>query len=153
MKAVNMICNRTCTLRTTFGSIAFEKDVARLVAPQLVEAALKIGVLTADPKEKLFEPEKDEEEAHDLGTRNAMITKAVEAIIEENNPDEFTTGSSPKLVAIQKRTGLKKVGSHELKKVLDKRNQAALDADVKQKQEEHAAKVRASAEDPPDNEL
>ena len=152
MQAVKMICNRTCTLRTTFGSVVFEKDVARLVAPQLVEAALGIGVLPVDSNEKLFEPEADPKEAPDAGTRNAMITKAVEAIIAKNDPDEFTAGAAPKLVSIQKRTGLKKVGSHELKKVLDKRNQAALDVEMAGKKAEQA-KAKTPKEDPPDNEL
>lgn len=149
MKAVQMICNRNCTLRTTYGSIAFEKDVPRSVSPQMVEAALGIGVLACDPDETLFEPEKDAPEPLDPGSRKAAITIAIEKIYARNDADDFTTGATPKNVAVCREAGFGKIGNHEIKAILDSRNTKALEARMA---EDKARSAPVAEIDPPDDE-
>lgn len=161
MKAVNMICNRNCTLRTTFGSIQFFEDVERLVAPQMVEAALAIGVKLVNPKDDPFEATPaNAQEPTDPGSRLAIITSAVEEMYERNDPNEFTTGSTPKLTDVARISGLTKVSGAEVKKVLTVRNkrieEAAAEAKRLDNETKIAKKKAAKAkknEDPPDNEL
>jgi hypothetical protein len=154
MKAVEMICNRNCYLRTTFGSLEFEKDVSRLVAPQMVEAALAIGILPVDQEQVLFEEDPDDPEPLDPGSRNAAITRAINTIIERNDPDDFTTGDAPKTKAVAKEAGLAKVGAHEIKTVLAKRNKIAYEATLANKKEQakKAQLAKAAKADPPDDE-
>lgn len=148
MKALMMICNRTFTLRTIFGSLAFAKDEPRLVAPQMIPEALQRGVLPVDSDEPLFEKDPEVEEPTDPGSRHAAITRAIENIYDRNDPDEFTTGRAPKTISVAKEAGLAKVGAHEIKAVLDKRNKAAYEADLAAQQ-----KIKAvSKMDPPDDE-
>jgi hypothetical protein len=151
MKAIMMICNRTFALRTIFGSLAFTKDEPRLVAPQMIPEALQRGVLAVDPDEPLFEKDSKDEEPTDPGSRNAAITRAVENIYARNDPDEFTAGRAPKTIAVAKEAGLAKVGAHEIKAILDIRNNAAYEADLinKRKLKE---KAKLEETDPPDNE-
>lgn len=156
MKAVRMICNRNCSLRTTYGSVQFEKDVERLVAPQMVEAALAIGVIAVDPNEPSFKKEAEDPEPMDPGSRNAAITRAIEVIFERNDPDDFTTGASPKTTAVAKQAGIKKVGAHEIKAVLTKRNKAKHEAEMAAKAAASKAPapkaVKKAKADPPDDE-
>ena len=154
MKAVMMVANRDVVLRTIRGSQTFVKDEPALVSPHLVESALQIGILPVDAKEKLFpEREETEEEPIDVGSRNEAIRRAIELIYERNDPDDFTTGATPKLKAVAKVAKLKKVNTIEVKAVLDKRNEALLQAELEQSKQKKAAAKKAAAEDPPDNDL
>lgn len=149
MKAIEMVCNRRFSLRTIFGSITFEKDKPRLVSPQMIEKALAAGVLPCDTEAKLFEQEENEQEPTDPGSRNLAISRAIEAIFKDNDPDEFTTGSSPKVTAVVKRSGLSKVGAHEIKVILDKRNQQAFDKQMENLKTNPVAEIN---NEPPDDE-
>lgn len=148
MKAIMMVCNRSFSLRTIFGSIAFKENEPTLVSPQMVEKALSAGVLPCDADEELFEREETEQEPTDPGTRGAAITRAVENIFARNNPDEFTTGSSPKVVAVAKEANLSKIGAHEIKAVLDLRNKHAFEKQM----EEAQNPVVETNNEPPDDE-
>jgi hypothetical protein len=156
MKAVKMICNRNCSLRTTYGSVEFEKDVERLVAPQMVPAALAIGVIAVDSNEPVFAKEADDPEPLDPGSRMEAITFAIEDIFKRNDPDDFTTGSSPKTIAVAKLAGIGKVGAHEIKQVLTKRNEAKHKVSMAELTKGTTVKtetaVKKAKADPPDDE-
>lgn len=153
MKAVLMVCsNRDVTLRTTYGSIFFKKDEPRLVNPNMVPEALKVGVLPVNTEETLFDEPVEEKEPVDTGTRSAILEKTIEEIYEANNPDDFTAGDKPSVKAVQRRSKLRKVSAAEIKTVLDKRNKAALEARTAQEKEKLAKKGQKPAEvDPPDD--
>lgn len=151
MKAIMMVANRNFTLRSIFGSQTFEKDVPTLVAPQLIKFALEKGVLPADGEKLVNEKVETEQEPIDGASRGERIADAIELIYKRNNADDFTTGATPKLKAVAKYAGLKKVSSKEVKDILDARNQAALDAELEEKAKAQATKP--AAEDPPDNDL
>jgi hypothetical protein len=150
MQATMMVCKwGNPDVRTTFGSIKFEKDVPRLVAPHMVTHCLERGITPVDEDAKLFEDSVSPEEPLDVGSRAAAIEKAVEAIIARNDPDEFTAGASPKVQAVAKEANLSKVSASEVKKVLDERNK---------KLEANAAALRkakteskAAVTEPPDD--
>ena len=152
MKAVLMICNRNCFLRTTYGSLQFEKDVERLVAPQMVPAALAIGVIAVDSNEPVFAKEAKDPEPLDPGSRIEAITLAVENIFERNDPDDFTTGAAPKTVAVAKLAGIGKVGAHEVKAVLTKRNEAKHKASMAELTKTKPKAEKKAKVDPPDDE-
>ena len=155
MKAVMMICNRNCTLRTTYGSLAFEKDVERLVAPQMVPAALAIGVIAVDSNEPVFAKEAKDPEPLDPGSRTEAITLAIEDIFKRNDPDDFTTGAAPKTTAVAKLAGIGKVGAHEIKTILAKRNLAKHEASMAAIATAPKAKSKTAKKakvDPPDDE-
>jgi len=154
MKPTLMVCNRDVTLRTIYGSVAFQKDKPRLVPPSLVAEALHIGVLPVDQDKPLFKEKAKEDEPVDPGTRAVRIGEAIEALYAKNNPDDFTAGASPKLVAVAREAGLPKVGSAEVKTYLEKRNKAAFDKAMEQKKakKKTPAKKAAVAEPPDDDE-
>ena len=147
--AVMMVCTwGNPTLRTEFGSIAFKKDEPRLVAPHMISFALERGIVPVDKEEKLFEDPK-EEEPISHGSRLKAITEAIERIYERNNPDDFTTGATPKIAAVQKESKVPKVSSAEVKKILVERNErleARAAADRKAKKEKSVAET-----EPPDD--
>ena len=153
MKAVMMVCtNRSVTLRTSYGSIAFEKDVPRLVAPQMVDKALQIGVLPVDPEEKLFDTPVKENEPIDPGSRMVRIEEAIEDIYERNDPDDFTAGDKPSVKAVQRVSKIPKVSAMDIKTVLDKRNKYALGLREAQERDKQRLKDERKAEaDPPDD--
>ena len=150
MKAVMMVANRDVTLRTLFGSKTFKKDEPALVAPQLVKDALAIGILPVDGKSPIKEEPESEKEPIDQASRTERVRQAIEAIYDANDPDEFTTGATPKLKSVAKRAGLKKVSIKEVKDILTERNEAALKAEMEAKAKQAKKKP---AEDPPDNDL
>jgi len=152
MNALMMVCDRTCFLRTTFGSLKFIKGQERLVAPNMIAAAIAIGVKAVDEDAKIFE-EPEPEVPLDSGSRSTAVAKAIEAIYERNDPDDFTTGSSPKVTAVVKLSGLPKVSAFEIKAYIDARN-IKLEAEAVENRKKKAADKAARAagvEDPPDD--
>jgi hypothetical protein len=153
MKPTLMVCNRDVTLRTTYGSIMFEENKPRLVPPSMVADALHIGVLPVDQDQALFKEKAKKDEPVDPGTRAVRIGEAIEALYAKNDPDDFTAGASPKLVAVAREAELPKVGSNEVKTYLEKRNKAAFDKAMEQKKakKKTPAKKKAAVAEPPDD--
>ena len=114
MKARKMIFRRGKSplyVRTTFGSLRFDPDEPRLVAPNMINECLARGVEMADdappPVEEEHTPEPEPQEQI---ARADAISKAVEAIYARNNPDEFTATGTPKIIAVQRETGAIAIG-------------------------------------------
>lgn len=117
----------------------------------MISAALERGITPVDDAKPLFTDAPKPDEPLDPGTRAVRIETAIEAIFDRNNPDEFTTGATPKVKAVQKESGIPKISASEIGVILAERNEkleAMAQARNKQDQEETAA----ADEDPPDNE-
>jgi len=158
MNAILMVANRNVTLRTIMGSQTFVKDIPTLVAPQLVKFALEIGILPADGQSPINEKKESEKEPVDQASRGKRISDAIEHIYTRNDPDDFTTGATPKLKSVATQAGLAKVSIKEVKDILDARNKAALEAEMAQKAKAKTTpKAKATkaevTKDSPDNDL
>jgi hypothetical protein len=128
-------------VRTTFGSQEFPPDKEVLVPPRLIQPALAIGIEFCDDQPIPAEPVKDAEPL-DPGSRLPVITEAINLILARAAKDpakyreDFTAGNLPKLSAIAKEAGLKKVGSHEVRPIFEamaEKKEAARAAQEKKK--------------------
>jgi len=104
-----MVLNRNYTLISTMGySIHFEKDVPTLVPPAIRREALAIGALPADGEEpNVLKDDNKPQEPTDPAERNEAIMKAVLAMVEQNQREDFTAAGAPKKEAVEKLVGFK----------------------------------------------
>ncbi len=101
---------RDFVLRTKMGhSIHFKLDdndepVPTHVPYACIEEAQKVGAVPVKGQPKV--PDKPVERDDPMGEeRHDRITKAIEAILDENNPRNFTAGMVPKAEAVKKIVG------------------------------------------------
>lgn len=98
--------NRNFTLRSTLGHIInFEADKETHVPPALVKEALSIGAEEVGGKTKVLDDETPENVIPSGDERNELIFKAMAALIEKNEREDFTGSGAPQVTAIEKIVG------------------------------------------------
>ena len=105
-----MILNRNHTMTSTYGhSVRFVKDQPVHVPPALYHEALAIGALFADGETLEVEVKNEDGAPTDPQARSEAIYKAVVALVERNDVDDFTAAGSPKVDAVTRAAGFKVV--------------------------------------------
>lgn len=119
-----LVLNRDEVLRSLTGhSISFIENIPVAVPQAMYAEALAIGAKPVGDGDEvdLRKPDPDAPPA-DI-ERPALILEAIEAIIQEDNRDEFTASGKPSVGAVSDRVGFK-VSAVELNAVWQERNES-----------------------------
>lgn len=130
---MNYVLNRNYTLITTKGrSIHFVKGVPTHVPPNMVRDVVALGATPEDGSDPNIELEPNVKQApQDPTVRLPAIRKAVLAVVERGEREDFTGAGHPHEKAVSKEAGFR-VASKEVAQVWQQlADEAAADADNK----------------------
>lgn len=104
-----LVLSRNYVLTTTKGhSIEFVKGVPVQVPPIVYADAIAIGAVPEDGSDPDILEEKARPTAPaDPAERTPLIMKAIEALVERNEREDFTAAGSPTVDALSKQVGFK----------------------------------------------
>lgn len=100
------VMNRNLQVRSTSGySIVFEKGVETFVPPVMIAEVIALGAERVDDSQTAHIPEPNKFTAPTGEDRDKDLSAAIEAIVEQNTPADFTASGIPKLAVVNKMLG------------------------------------------------